>query len=534
MKNPILLDRSSLAAMGTLRPASLSVSQVTEGLDTASMMMVIGDGPDVTVGSWVRVFTPHGDAGVYVAQETGTNLMDGTRTVELEHAFGLLGGEIIYGEITPDTVLGGANHKTVPVGDLIRYALDRQTETVWQLGRCEFDDAQGWTFTNPTILDVLETVTDSLQDWAWTFDMSRLPFVVNLVKWQKTPTCEMRMTRNISSMQITVDRSSMATRLYPIGNNGMTIGDPAYVEKNVGAWGLVAKMETDVSIEDAGLLRAWGEARLEQLCEPLVSVSINGLDWSGATGEPMDRLAIGTVCRVPLPEYGTTVMERITQLTWQDLVADETSVQITMANQRDGITNVVRQLKKSGGAGSKAAAKEDKKMWTEFVKTDERIGLEAYRIDGLQTAYSGLIVTADSITSRVGTIEGDILTIGTEIEQNKTDIALRAKQIDLEALETTVNGILFGEELLLAGDLSVNGTVDAGSLHIDNGDDSNYISGGLSVSGSLTVDGNTVATRAWVNDKAVFEGAWHYHTFKNTAGNNVGAYFWTKNDNTTG
>ena len=145
---------------------------------------------------------------------------------------------------------------------------------------------------------------------------------------------------------------------------------------------MVSKTETDQSITKKELLRAWAQDRLERHCEPNVTVTISALELAEATGEALDRFTLGYPCQVPLPEYGTTILERVTKLAWGDKLREPERVTVTLANQLNDVTNIIKQLSSSGGrnAGGGAKAQEEDHAW--IVDTADHVGLVAEAIIG--------------------------------------------------------------------------------------------------------------------------------------------------------
>lgn len=428
-KNPILLDKATLQPVRTLAPASLSVSISAEDISEASMVLT---DDAVKVGEWVRVFSPQGDAGVFVVRSVSLNAMEKTWSVELDHALCLLNDCLLFGEVEPNGM--GGTSKKCTADQAARFALSKQD--VWSWSGSSIDTSQGWTFRDCTVWSALQSIVQCMNGWAWKLDTSALPFTIGVVERPTEASCEMRISRNLSSITQTVELQGMATRVYPVGFNGLTI-DGDFLEKNVDVYGLTEKIERDDTIKDKDLLRQFGEARLEVLSEPVVNVSISGLDLSAATGEPMDTLTVGTVCRIPLPEYGTSIKERIVTVTWEDCLADPESVTVEMANNRETASSIIKQVKGGGGGTAAAVAATAKNMWTEFERTDEHIRLAAKAVDDLQTRTSELKVTADAITSTVNKYNYN--SAGDMLESWHSNIKQTSEKIELTVTKTQLN-----------------------------------------------------------------------------------------------
>lgn len=77
-------------------------------------------------------------------------------------------------------------------------------------------------------------------------------------------------------------------------------------------------------------------------------MSVSALDLSEMTGEPLDRLTIGKMCRIPLPKDGITVNDYITKLSWSDVYGAPTKVAVTLANSPRTASDLIARLLKGG------------------------------------------------------------------------------------------------------------------------------------------------------------------------------------------
>lgn len=349
MRMPLLLQKGTMDAVGRFSPLTMSINLKAEPPSSATMTLHKDD-ISVSVSDWVQVFAPNGEMFVAVVRSVQTDYFTGIRTVNMEHTFSLLSDDVIIGKTTFSET---QNIKTV-----ISSLLSHQSHNYWDDGQVDFTAGQPWEFNNTDILSALDTLTDSVQDWTWTFDQTTLPWRVNLVRMPTVPTCEMRLTRNMTGMTVNVDKSGMYTRVYPVGKSNMMIDKTLpdgtvvhYLERNVDRYGVISKVLTDQSYRDKTSLENYGAAQLRRNCTPIVTISIKGVLLSELTGEPLDSLKINTVCRVPLPDYGDTFDERITELSWADCIKDEMSVQVSLANERQTMTNII---KKQSSATKKA------------------------------------------------------------------------------------------------------------------------------------------------------------------------------------
>ena len=358
MRMPILLSGHTMTPAGALRPQSFQLSMRTDGLSSGTLVLD-QDNPEVIVGSWIQVWAPNGEMCVMYVKNRKKDYVTGNVTLTLEHTFGLLQGMVVFGEVTPETMSGTTGAETCTVSQAITYLLGQQAENLWTManGDCDFTDAQGWKFTNSDIYNDLNSLTDAIEDCQWEFDQSVFPWKLKLKEWPTDSTMELRRNRNLDTMNVTLDRSGMYTRVYPTGKNNLHIdsvnNNIPYLDRHTSTYGVIANVITDSTIKDPNLLKAWAKKQLKRNSVPKVSVTISGYELSEATGESMDKLITGRLCRIPLPEYGETVTERLIELSWRDCIAQPDAVTCTLANELKTITGVLNERARGGGGGGK-------------------------------------------------------------------------------------------------------------------------------------------------------------------------------------
>lgn len=337
----------------TLHPSKMSLNLKTEDPSVCNMSLSPEEA-EVIVSDWIRVYYPNGDYGIFYVRSISENKLTGERDLSLEHCLGLLRDIAIPGEWKYNHEDIGGNASGATVKQVMDWALSAGSSYQawwWEFGRTDFASVREcWTFTNTNTFDILDTLTESVEDCMWQFDMSSLPFKLSLVKQASltaTPSMEMRMNRNIQSMKVTIDKNGMANRVYGYGEKNLVFhtgsNNAKYVQnaESIRSWGLVSHILVDSSIRNADLLLKTCQKYLAQNKDPIVTISIDGLDLSEQTGEPLDKMRLGRVCRVPLPQYGTVVNERVMELNWPDCITRPENVTVTLANERKDIKHVL-------------------------------------------------------------------------------------------------------------------------------------------------------------------------------------------------
>ena len=333
-----------------------SQSLILTERNSTSTITLGPEAPAVGFDEWLLDESPGGDRIVWRVKSLGDTFNTETRSIELEHVIQTLDDISLFehsGEEEEEE-----EPEDLPAYQAVLYLLSRQS--VWQLGDFQFSVTNPYDFQKETLLDALENVTETLDDAVWEYDLTTFPFTLHIRQRNTAVTSEMRGGRNLSTMRRTISRSGMFTRFYPVGKQDLRLPGE-YVSQNESLYGRVDKVETDQSKATVESLQAWAEGRLRRHCEPEVVIQIGGLELSAETGEPLDKLTLNRVCRCPLPEFGTTIAEKITKLQWRDTKKEPENVQVTLCNNTQDVATIIRQEKRrgSGGSGGAGQAKQN-------------------------------------------------------------------------------------------------------------------------------------------------------------------------------
>ena len=419
----IKLSGHSLTAADRFQAERLQL-QLSERQSTAVMTVPDGD-PSLNVGDWLQIEKGPGAGIVWRVKTIDTQTDRKTRTVTLEHAINTLRDRLMFGKITTQTISGGS---TATATQAINYILGHQSD--WQLGTIDYTDSNPYHFNGDDLFSALETVSSSLDDCIWEYSFASYPFTINIRQKSSAVASEMRMDRNIRTLKKTIDRSRMYTRIYPTGKNNLKL-DSSYLSKNENLYGVISKPESDESIETQAELQAWAQARLNRHCEPVVTVTISGLDLSAATGEDLDSFTIGRICRVPLPEFSTTITERVTKLSYNDAVNTPEDVTVTLANELQDVATILREQASSGARSGRNRDAKDEEDHAWFVDTTDHVSMVAEAVAGKDdegnpdwSRVAELTVSGSGIDARVTQTENDIITNSAAILMTQSMIAL--------------------------------------------------------------------------------------------------------------
>ena len=570
----ILLSGHSLTPVRRIPLESMSL-KLKERESTADI--VPADMTGIGMQSWVKDDTEPGAGIVWRVMKIQQAYADRTPTVTLEHAIGTLRDRILFGEITPATIKGVVGATTCTAREAVTYILNQQSD--WTLGTFSYGSVENaYKFDGDTLLDALDKVSETLDECWWSYDFSTYPFTLNITAKPSGVACELRPGRNLVSITKSIDRTGMFTRHYPIGKNDLHITGN-YVSKNENLYGISSKVEVDQSLETEAELRAWSNQRLNKHAEPVVNITADGLELAEATGENLDKLKLGRICRIPLQEFETVIEERIVELNYRDKVGEPENVRVTMANNHDDVIKILAEEIKTGGGrgggGARGSARKDKQDLAWFEDTNSHVAMVAEGIVGVDAQgnpnwfrLSQIIVNDNGIDSSVQSIQGDMSDVNTwkvtaesRITQTETSISqvvtavgengqvtaasiiaavnngsssivLSADHIDIDGIVDELTAMTVEVDTLLATGVDVSGTiaadeVDATSSLTVNGYDvlvsnitKNQAGDTITVS---FVDGTSWTFSKPASQQVTLSGAWSGRTFSVTASPSSGA-----------
>ena len=515
-----LLNGHSLTPVRGVPAEALSLT-LKERDSTASITPT--DMTGIQIGSWLQDDTEPGKGIVWRVKSIRTVYATQTPTVELEHAIRTLNDRILFGETTAGDISGGA---TCTAKQAVQYILRQQSD--WVLGQFDYNVSNPYKFDSDTLLDALETVSNSLDECWWSYDFSSYPFKLNMTRKPAGVACELRSGRNLTALTKTIDTSGMYTRMYPIGKDDLHISGGGYVEKNANLYGVVAKVDTDSSLETEAELQAWANERLAKHAEPLVTIDVEGLELADATGEPLDKLTLGRLCRIPLPEFGANIEERITELSYQDKLHQPEVVKITLANSQEDVTRIIADNMKKSGHGGRASGRQSKEDHAWFEDTDDHVSMMAIGIIGRNAEgepdwvrMSEITANEDGIYLQVKNVQGEVEISRARIDINENaitqevrraneaegtlrgSITVQADRITQEVTRANeAEGVLAGRIQVEAGKISqivsavgANGQVTAASIVLavnNSGSTVNISADKIRLSGNTTI-GNVMS-----------------------------------------
>lgn len=321
---------SDLTEKARLHPSRASATINLAPLSRASLTLPEGE-PTVGVRDFVEVYGPEGSLGIFRTSSVQTTYGN-QQQVSLEHGLVTLEDDLI----TTETVLSGA----------IRAALTKllamQTTARWKLGDVEVSGNIPETdVTTSNLLQAVLAVVESDETAMLAFDQSAVPWTLHVRKKPSVYACECRLNRNLNSVNIRLDDSSLCTLVTAEDIDGAM---HTYTADTVGTWGIVHKY---IMLDDGDDPVTVAKKYLDDHKEPTISIELDAMEMAKQTGEALDRFIIGTICRTALPEWGVSVDERVISISYSDLFGRPEYAKLTLSNGRRDASTQLSDLRSS-------------------------------------------------------------------------------------------------------------------------------------------------------------------------------------------
>lgn len=265
-------------------------------------------------------------------------------TYDCEHVLATLMDNILFGY-----------HQIGNIGvftpQVLRYIIDKQS--TWKLGRCDFNRQFEYKWENENLLSALFSVPQPFLDkYIWTWDTTAMPFTLNLVLAESEPSCEIRYKKNMTGIVKESDPTNIVTRLYCLGygegDNQLNIksvnNNISYLQAEqsiINQWGIKESVFVDRRFENAEILKAQGQAILNELKNPYISYEVSAIDLSKLTESSYDSFRAGKMVHVVDKEDEIEFDAYIVETSKTPYSPD---VQITIANKSRNIAGSISEL----------------------------------------------------------------------------------------------------------------------------------------------------------------------------------------------
>ena len=405
MKQPVKLPRlldGSWQEIRRVHPLEMSLTMTVKSLSFAQMTLEQEDAEGIGIGAFMELFTNQGSMGVFRVQTVIHE--EKAVTLELSHAPVTLTDAVIPGEIkeTEETLRAALTR-----------LLDAQPVKHWTLGTVDVPDEKTmrWSYAFDMLWEKITEIMTNYPGYQLAYDTSVYPWVLSVRKAPEEVACELRLNRNLASAMVEYDRSELCTRLYIDG-----IAEPMDAD-TIDLYGVVS--HAMVGDQDYGedYWREEGRLYLERHKHPALTISLKAEELSHLTGEPFDRLTLGTMCRAALPDRGETVTQHIVELFWDDVYGKPDSVSVSMSNAEDTTSSMLSAIRASSRRSS------------------TRI------ITKLRDVYRDIIEIDDVLTKRLHTVSIELDAVKSEIELKATAVHVSELEKRVSSAEITLDGV---------------------------------------------------------------------------------------------
>ena len=464
----------ALRETGRLTPSALSAELSMIPLSRARMTLREDDLP-IQVHDFVELFGQNGSLGIFRVNQITTEYAR-QREVELSHALDVFSDAVILLEQGFSGTVGEALARII-AGQTVQ--VDGQA--CWQLGTVE-DGAE--CTVNGTCVNAMQWLTDLAkqeEDYCFAFDFSRFPWVLHFVKQEDAVLSEFRLPRNVENCRVTLDDGKLCTRLY-LSVDAEDGSEPACEVYDDAAgqakWGVICRTAGVKSAETPDRA-AWARAYFARHGSPAVQIFISGLELNRLTGERLDEMYLGRICRVALPEYGQVFAERIVCLRYPNLLRDPARVEVSLANRQETAEGTFASLHGqmlASGVRTEKISREVQRNTYSLTAQDRHITAQGEILHkaGLEIDPHGvwLYASEDGPNYALGAsfkVQADNITAevrrATEEEGNlSAQILVQAGRIDLKADQSTVTA---QGERLSAAEIAIDGANAAIKLKAD-------------------------------------------------------------------
>ena len=395
MRHPRLLD-SSLNELARLQPSRLSVTENLTPLSTAELTLPMGEATPV-VRQFVELYDQNGSLGIYRVAAARTDYGQ-MQTVSLEH------GICTLEDCTaPEEAELSGSMRTI-----LTAILSWQHDVWWQLGDVDVPEDAAFALSegNQIALQALIDAAALCYGYALVFDQTTSPWTMHLRALPTEVTSECRLARNVSAVGIAWDESELCTRVTSsLLENGYMDGPTA------GEWGVISRpldVTEDATAEAAAQLAA---EYLDAHKDPRISVEIDALELGALTGEPYDSFALGGLCRVALPDWGVTAIERIVSAYRPDVYGAPEEVQLTLSTMVRSTQASLAGLRSSMARSNRSNAQQFKYIREEIDKiVIEAPSIELVaRVTQLEETSNDLVLEQNELGIRLDAAEAEIL-----------------------------------------------------------------------------------------------------------------------------
>lgn len=298
---PVVLDRNGAWEAVLENAYSILVTGEVNGEDTLSFSIPFQDSKRAFIENEKKVQIVD---DVYVIRTvTDTKDTDGSITTQVY-------AEAEFYDLAFSVRKEEKEFNAAAPGEAMAYAL---ADTEWNVGTVTVTTKRTWTCSETNALSILRQVAD-LHGGDLVFDCPNR--LVHLYTFSGTDSGALfSYKKNMKSIERTVDTSSLITRLYAVGADGLTFasinGGKAYVEDFTYSSDIRISSLDCSSFTNPYQMLEYARMRLGDYCKPIISYVLNAMDLSVLTDYAHEAWELGDYVRVEDKDLGLSVTTRI-------------------------------------------------------------------------------------------------------------------------------------------------------------------------------------------------------------------------------
>ena len=334
-----------------------SVNLAIDGA-SSSASIKLAPGSNVNGRAYIEMFTIQGSAGVFRTRSPRIGYGNGNTQIQLEHAINQLGDFIITETYEKELTLEAA------VKQIFKY-YDAKGSSYWTYGGFdkpsdpdgvdEYNQKCVLSIDHDNCLDALQSVMEQYPYMYMKFDFGSFPWKVSFRNRPQLAEAQGRLSRNVKSATVTRDDTDLTTRAYGEYKNGKTYTYNAgkfYRDK----YGIVEREISGDNDSDKALeqkVKTW----VKRHKKPAYSVSIDGIELSNITGEKLDKLTVGKLMTLALPDYNTIITEQITGVSFPSVYKQPMSCTVTLNQEEEKVIKYIKKAQQSARRAGRSASR---------------------------------------------------------------------------------------------------------------------------------------------------------------------------------
>lgn len=329
-------------------PIKLAINETMVPVSTATMVMPRE--AELFGRNYVfKLFTAAGVSGYYRVQSFDIDYSSDTVTYQLEHMIAEVGDWCIMQAHSGNYAAATAIRRLWRGSDASGTSDDSYRGDHWVLGDMTVMDGvtvELEASNRANLLTSLLDVMDGLPGIYMDFDYSEYPWIIDFSSMSASAYQDRahgRLSRNISSANVSFDFTDLCTRARYVYSGTWRVYN---AEEQQGLYGIVEGTASTSGASSLARAQYMAKEFLRKNQEPRISISMSGQDLYAITGITPDRLKIGKLFTLFVPELDTTITRNITSLKWNDVYNDPLNVSVTLGEEDPTLWAYLKSIKK--------------------------------------------------------------------------------------------------------------------------------------------------------------------------------------------